>query len=186
VIKTGVYGWFPPPAAANVAIEQLRIARIKRQESTHIFVCPRLMSPQWLKQVHKACDIVFAVPIGSPGWPSNMFEPLIVGICFPFIRFDPWQTKGTPKMVDQAKQLSALQSTGILDQRSLLRELWHVCHKLITMPECMVSRMLYFNKRSRVPHCATRGGRSGSKRDRGRQRSLTVCLEAKTKRSKQV
>jgi hypothetical protein len=39
VIKSGVYGWLPPPAAADVALEQLRIARIKRQDcTTHIFV----------------------------------------------------------------------------------------------------------------------------------------------------
>jgi hypothetical protein len=88
-LKAGVFGWFPPPAAADVAIEQLRIARIKRQASSHVFVCPCLMTPQWLKQVHKACDIVVTVPIGSPGWPTHMHEPLILGICFPFLRFDP-------------------------------------------------------------------------------------------------
>jgi len=32
----------PPPAAADVALEQLRQARHKRQDSFHIFVCPKL------------------------------------------------------------------------------------------------------------------------------------------------
>jgi hypothetical protein len=54
-LKVGVFGY--PPAAADVAIEQLRIARIKRQESSQVFVCPRLLddptvvetSPQGLR-----------------------------------------------------------------------------------------------------------------------------------------
>jgi hypothetical protein len=183
-LKAGVFGWFPPPAAADVAIEQLRIARIKRQDSSHIFVCPRLMTPEWLKQVHKACDIVFVTPIGSPGWGTNMFEPLVMGICFPFLRFDPWHFKGTPKVVDQAKQLSALRTTGVMDQRDLLRQFWNVCHQLISMPECMVSRVLFFNKRDRVPHSSPGGRRSGSKRDRGRRGPDDVDLETKAKRSK--
>jgi len=182
----GFFAWFPPPAAADVAIEQLRIARIKRQDSTHIFVCPRLMTPQWLKQVHKACDIVFTVPIGSPGWPTNMFEPLVVGICFPYLRFDPWQFKGSPKLVEQAKQLSSLQSSGNLDQGNLLRKLWIMCHKLVGMPECMVSRLLFFNKRDPFPHSSPGGRGSGSKRNRGRRGPFALGVEAETKRQKQV
>jgi hypothetical protein len=185
-IGAGFFAWFPPPAAADVAIEQLRIARIKRQESTHVFVCPRLMTPQWLKQVHKACDIVFTVPIGSPGWPTNMFEPLVVGICFPYLRFDPWQFKGSPKMVEQAKQLSSLQSTGEMDQGHLLRKLWAMCHKLLRMPEGMVSRMLFFKQRHSVSHSAQGGGGAGSKRDRGRRGSTLDDMASKAKRPKQV
>jgi hypothetical protein len=185
-LKAGVFGWFPPPAAADVAIEQLRIARVKRQDSSHIFVCPRLMTPEWLKQVHKACDIVISVPLGSPGWPTNMFEPLLLGICFPFLRFDPWQLKGTPKVVAQAKQLCAVPLAGVLDQRPLLRELWTVCHKLIDMPECMVSRLLYFNKGHRVPHSAAGGRGNGSKRDCGRRGPSGIDMAPKAKRQKQV
>jgi hypothetical protein len=140
----------------------------------------------WLKQVHKACDIVFTVPIGSLGWPTNMFEPLVIGICFPFLRFDPWQFKGTPKVVDQAKQLSSLQTIGDLDQRALLRELWALCHNLVTLTECMVTRMLYFNKRNRIPHSDEGGGGNGPKRRSGRRRSDGVDLAPEAKRQKQV
>jgi hypothetical protein len=45
-IKRGCYLWTPPPAAADVALEQLRQARHKRQDSFHIFVCPKLMTPR--------------------------------------------------------------------------------------------------------------------------------------------
>ena len=34
--------WMPAPMAAEVALAEMRKARIKRQRSSHIFVCPRL------------------------------------------------------------------------------------------------------------------------------------------------
>ena len=76
-------------------------------------------------------------------------------------------------MVDQAKQLSAMRAAGLLDQRELLRELWHVCHRLIVgMPEGMVSRLLYFERRDPVP----RGSAGKRKRGRGRSGSIDVGL----------
>ena len=84
-IQHGTYIWNPPPAAADVAIEQLRKARIKRQNSTHVFVVPRLMTPLWLKQFHKACDLVITVPVGFEHWGQDMLEPCLIGVCFPFI-----------------------------------------------------------------------------------------------------
>jgi hypothetical protein len=65
-ILPGTFIWAPPPAAAAVALEELRKARIKRQDSMHIFVVPRLLTPEWLKQTFKASDVVFQVPIGCP------------------------------------------------------------------------------------------------------------------------
>eukprot|EP00980_Cylindrotheca_fusiformis_P026529 scaffold16361_cov69-Cylindrotheca_fusiformis.AAC.2 len=59
---TGVLVWSPPPAAANVALEELRKARIKRQVSTHIFLIPRLCTPSWLKQLFKAADLILEIP----------------------------------------------------------------------------------------------------------------------------
>jgi hypothetical protein len=60
-VKTlpGTFVWAPPPAAASGALEELRKARIKRQDSMHIFVVPRLFTTEWLKQIIKAADIVF-------------------------------------------------------------------------------------------------------------------------------
>ena len=50
VVKPGFFVWSPPPAAAVAAIEELRKARHKRQDSHHIFIVPRLMQPEWRKQ----------------------------------------------------------------------------------------------------------------------------------------
>jgi hypothetical protein len=39
-LRAGTYLWHPPPAAARFALEELRRSRLKRQDSTHVFVCP--------------------------------------------------------------------------------------------------------------------------------------------------
>ena len=44
-IKAGIFCWDPPPTTADVALEELRKARIKRQTSTQVYICPVLMSP---------------------------------------------------------------------------------------------------------------------------------------------
>jgi hypothetical protein len=86
-LQTGKYVWAPAPAAALVALKELRKSRIKRQHSTHIFVCPRVMTPEWLKQLHKASDVVITIPVGHTSKGN-------VRACshrpfFPFVRHDP-------------------------------------------------------------------------------------------------
>jgi hypothetical protein len=75
VLRKGLFVWFPPTAAANVAFEQLRIARVKQQQSTHVDVAPRLLTPRWLRQMWKACDVILPVPSGTPGWPQTCMNP---------------------------------------------------------------------------------------------------------------
>jgi hypothetical protein len=45
-IQPAKYLWTPAPAAAQISLEDFRKARIKRQHSTHIFVCPCVMTPE--------------------------------------------------------------------------------------------------------------------------------------------
>jgi hypothetical protein len=63
-ILTGTFVWTPPTAAASVALEELRKARIKCQNLLHVVVIPRLLKPKWFRQLYKACDLVFNIPIG--------------------------------------------------------------------------------------------------------------------------
>jgi hypothetical protein len=58
IIRAGSYLWQPAPAAAKFAIEELRRASLKRQDSLHVFVCPRLFTTQWRKQLYKVADLV--------------------------------------------------------------------------------------------------------------------------------
>lgn len=59
--KKGTFIWSPPPAADATCVEELRKARIKQQESTHIVIIPRLMTPLWLKQLYKTADLIFQI-----------------------------------------------------------------------------------------------------------------------------
>ena len=90
--EIGTFLWAPgaPPAsAASEALEELRKARIKRQQSTLIFICPRLMTPSWMKQLFKAADlVVFTLSVGCHLWPKGrlMFEPYLIGmLLYPFL-----------------------------------------------------------------------------------------------------
>jgi hypothetical protein len=144
ILGKGIFGWFPPPGAADVALEQLRMARIKRQDSTHVFVVPRLLTPRWLKQLWKACDVVLSVPVGTIGWATDMYEPVLIGICFPFLRVQPWQIRGTPKMFQVARELRRLFKDDEVDPRPFLRKFWKDCHGMQSLSKDVVSRLLYF------------------------------------------
>lgn len=91
--------WSPPPAAATVAVEELRKARHKRPSLPQLFVCPRLMTRNWLRQLMKVTDVVFTVPPGAPFWPSHMHEPSIVGICLPPHPRHPWRAHVCQRML---------------------------------------------------------------------------------------
>ena len=148
-LKEGrVYLWSPPPFVADIAIAELRKARIKRQTSTHVFVVPRLCSPLWMKQVFKAADFVFEVPAGNPFWKIDMHEPVLIAIVFPFLRVKPWQLRSTPKMYEMGGKLRKLLKAEDLDAGNLLREFWDKCHRLRSLPENVVRKMLYFGKLS--------------------------------------
>jgi hypothetical protein len=84
--------WRPRCHQQPPALEQLQKARLKRQRSTHVIICPRLMTPEWLKQLYKASDLILTIPAGAGDyWPSELFEPLILGLVFSFINRHPWQ-----------------------------------------------------------------------------------------------
>jgi hypothetical protein len=143
--------WAPPPAAADVALEELQKARIKRQESTQYFVCSRLLTSEWLKQLWKTADIILQVPPGSPSWPLDMFEPLMIGLIFPFLPQRhwqlwgrPWQVWGTPKTIHMVRQVRKMFKEEVLDAGVFLHKLILDCSRLYTMPADVVRQMLFF------------------------------------------
>ncbi|KAI2503865.1 hypothetical protein MHU86_10590 [Fragilaria crotonensis] len=138
------YIWAPAPLAAEVVIAEMRKARIKRQSSCHIFVCPRLCTNQWAKQLYRSADFVFEVPVGFSCWPANMHEPLLIGILFPFLSVSPWQIKGTPKMYAVGRELRGVFKESEMGARNILRKLWALGCDLSTLPEHMVRQLLLF------------------------------------------
>ena len=143
-IKLGTYIWDLPPAAAEVALEELRKARIKRQDSLHVVLIPRLLTPMWQKQLFKAADIVLWIPPILDCWPAHMFEPCCLAFLFPFIRSAPWQLRGTPRLMATGRKLSKLWKDDQVDGRDILRELLVDCERFRTMPGSVVRKMLFF------------------------------------------
>jgi hypothetical protein len=150
---------------ADVALEEIRKARLKRQDSLHIVVIPRMMTPEWLKQLYKASDMIFEIPAGSVGWPANLYEPLTAGMLFPFLSSPPWQIRAMPKMFYVARELRRLFDESELGARNFLRKLLLKCRELRTMPQDVVWRMLHFLGKSKVPGPGAGVG-SGRKRKR--------------------
>lgn len=120
--------WAPPPAAADVAIEQLSFSRHKRPDLTHVFVCPRLMTHRWRKRLYKISDVLFNVPTGACCsalfWPAHMYEPLVIGLILPFLPTSPWLRRDTPSVLDLAGALRGVWSQSPGADRDILRQFW--------------------------------------------------------------
>jgi hypothetical protein len=146
--KPGIFIWAPPPGAAMVAVEELRKSVLKRQTSTHVFICPRLLTTEWRKQLNKTCDLVLFLNAGADedGWPKGMYEPLTIGFVFPFLSCKPWQRRGTPKMFYLARKMLAVREGEKLATRNFLRQLFDEQQSLTELPELLVRRLLYFSK----------------------------------------
>jgi hypothetical protein len=82
--QDGNFIWAPPPAAADVVVEQLGKARHKRPNNVHLVVVPRLMTGYWRRALSRESDGCFEIRVGFELWPMSEFEPLIVFVCLPF------------------------------------------------------------------------------------------------------
>jgi hypothetical protein len=142
--KPGKFVWCPPPGAAEVAMEELRRSLIKRQDSTHLFICPKLLGTEWRKQLFKAADLVFSIPPNFSFWPTEMFEPLTIGICFPFLSSPPWQLRGTPKLLYLGRTMPRVWEDEKLAPGDFLFQLCRLLWGLRSMPKHVVRRLLYF------------------------------------------
>ena len=141
--KSGTFVWSPPPIIGDVAVEELRKARHKRQQSMHVFIIPRLMQPFWRKQLYKAADLVLSLPPGHLYWPVNMFEPLTIAIIFPFIRHKPWQLRGCTRLMDLGRTLSEVWKEDSRLEGPLLRELSSFHREVSALSRDLACTMLY-------------------------------------------
>lgn len=134
--------WAPPPAVADVALEELLKARHKRSDTYHIIVIPRLYTPRWRRLFNKACDFTFSVPPNKKFWSSDMFEPLWVGIVLPFTHHRPWQLKRAPLLVDMERQLREVLRDGDGDGRDILLQLLNLNRRLAALSKGVARAVL--------------------------------------------
>ena len=123
LVDTSTYVWLPPPAIADVAGELMAQAIHKRPTSTHIFICPRLMSARWMRLVLKATDALWTIPLGSSVWDISHHEPLVLAISFPLSRNKPWKHRGTPYMDHKSKLVQTVLKSDCGGAGIMLREL---------------------------------------------------------------
>ena len=150
--KRGRYVWSPPPGAAPAALEQLRKARHKRQKSTHLFICPRLLYPLWQRSLFRSADLILEIPAGHPAWPANMHEPLILAIYFPFISHRPWQLKRSPCLLDVEGYLQRMFKTGEGTEGPVLRQLWSFSRRLASMSSELAWKVLQGRWKNQFSH----------------------------------
>ena len=140
---SGTYIWTPPPAGGQVAIEQLRRARNKRQSSTHVFVIPRLFTSIWRKQLHKAADLIVELPSIPNVWElGTHHEPLILAFIFPFLSCRPWQLKRTGAFLGLGRLLRRMWKEEDQPIRPLLCQLLKSTRRLASLSDGMVRQVL--------------------------------------------
>ena len=122
--ETGNFIWTPPPAAADVALEQLCESRHVRPWNTHLFLCPALMTGRWRKRLGKVADVMFVVPVGSKLWGTDMYEPVVVALILPLLSRSPWQVRRSPLVEHVKSGLLKVWSEDLERERSCLRKLW--------------------------------------------------------------
>ena len=63
---------------------------------------------------------------------------------FPFIRCEPWQLRGSPKMYPVGRQLRKVFDESEVDSGDFLRKFWTSCIELQDLSKPMVRKLLHF------------------------------------------
>ena len=115
--------WTPPLAAADDALEELCKARHKQADTFHVVAIPCLMNTRWRRLFKKVSDFTFSVSPGTLFWPTDMYEPLWVGIVLRFTHHRPWCFKQAPLLVALGRDLRAILTSCESDAMNLLSKL---------------------------------------------------------------
>ena len=142
--KSGNFIWAPAPAGAKCAAQQLRQARLKRMNSCHIFVCPHLMTHEWMSHIRKSADLILEIKAGTvPFWPKNKHESLVIGLYFPFTSQEPWQLKRSALLVDLGPRLHKMWKEDSSSARDILQQLCKFARSMDILPICKLRNLLY-------------------------------------------
>ena len=134
--------WAPAPAIADIALEYLRTSIHRRPESYHIFVCPKLMTYKWRKNLLKTCDLSFYVDTGVTYWPEGMHENLLIVIYLPLLHCHPWTYRGSRTILEVERHLRKVSDSKGRTQGSVLCQFFKFTRRLSTMQDGLVRHLL--------------------------------------------
>ena len=122
----------PPPAAADVVVERLSIAKHKRPNSLHLVVVPRLMTGRWRKHLGRATDGYFKIEDPALWDLTDQLEPVFVFVSLPFLphRPDFRRRRFFRERLRQILQGEDLPPPSSASQRDLLRQLFREARAL--------------------------------------------------------
>jgi hypothetical protein len=112
-------------------------------DTFHVVMIPCMITPQWRRLLNKACNFTFVLSPGTSFWPSDMFEPLWVGIILPFSQHRPCCFKQDPLLVERGRELREVLAAGETDGRDILRTLLKLLGVVAPMSERMACGMLH-------------------------------------------
>ena len=123
----GRYVWAPPPCLADVALEQLCEVKRMHPLTSHVFVCPVMFTGRWRKQLLKAVDVEFGVPVGSPVWEESCHENFVIGLMCPILQHSPWSVKrlGRADLDKFRHTMFGMLRDGDSAGRSHMRKFWN-------------------------------------------------------------
>jgi hypothetical protein len=145
-MEGGNFLWDVPPAAGQVAVEQLCTHVHGRPDSLHIFLIPRLCTSHWRKQLMKVADLIITVKTDEHFWSQEMHEPLLTAIYFPILpsdhKFRPWQLRNTELVARVKRHVSRMRKTGRPVDWDCLRKLFISARKIPSMSDGLARQLL--------------------------------------------
>jgi hypothetical protein len=121
----GNFVWNVPPAAAEVVVEQLGFARLKRPEAMHMIVVLRLMTGRWKRHLTCGTD-GYARLDDQEVWDiSSHYEPVLIYFCLLYRNANPKFEKRRELLVQIQRVVleQQLQAVSSRRRRHFLRKL---------------------------------------------------------------
>ena len=134
--------WSPPPIIADVALEYLRTSLHRRPQLCHIFVCPKLVTHKWRKNLLKSCDLSFYIDTGPNFWSGDMHESLLIGIYLPLLPCYPWTYRRSATVLEVERLVREMQKTKAGSPGSVLRKFLKLSRRIPSMQNDMVWKLL--------------------------------------------
>ena len=151
---TGRYVWCPPPAIAHKAVELMCEVHHIHPFSSHVFICPTLMTLRWRKTLMKCSDFVITIPAGCSLWSIKMHEPLTIAFVSPLCNRSPWRMGRTEWLAERETEMRRVLSSDPSAAGDCVRQFWDEAFRIRgSMPACVAREMLQAGQGRWIP-CA--------------------------------